>query len=284
MIAFDIKKQLNGPFGKMLLEITASIPAGQLVALYGKSGAGKTSLLRILAGLMRPDQGQIAIDGTIWLDTNKGVYLSPQKRQVGFLFQDYALFPNMTVRENLRFALQKNQDPAIVSDLIELIELGGLKDRKPATLSGGQQQRVALARALVQRPQLLLLDEPLSALDPEMRAKLQDHLLAVHREYGLTMMLVSHDRKEVQRLADEVWVMEAGRVIRQGAPAVVFPESETDLVGVVTGKEVVGGVCKVVVDIGGQRVVVVVDRDRFEGLGVGQRVTGFLRVDFGNNG
>ncbi len=128
------------------------------------------------------------------------------------MFQDYALFPNMTVEENLRFALRPGQDPRVVAELLELVELAALSGRYPATLSGGQKQRTALARALVQRPALLLLDEPLSALDPETRARLQAEVRALHARYGSTTLLVSHDREEVRRLAGRTLVLEKGKV------------------------------------------------------------------------
>ncbi|MCB0847577.1 MAG: ATP-binding cassette domain-containing protein, partial [Bacteroidetes bacterium] len=213
-----LHKRLNAPSGKMDLEVNMAIEKGNLVALYGKSGAGKTSILRMIAGLMRPTQGKITVDNQSWCDTQHNIYLRPQQRSIGFLFQDYALFPNMTVRGNLEFALQKGQDSSIIEELIEVVELGDLQKRKPTTLSGGQQQRVALARALVQKPKLLLLDEPLSALDKEMRVKLQGYLLKVHREYGLTTILVSHDTEEVSRLADQVFWLEEGKIRQTGTP------------------------------------------------------------------
>ncbi len=227
MIELSIRKKLNAASGEMLLKLDWQIEQGKLVTLYGKSGAGKTSTLRILAGLMQPDEGRIVIDGLSWLDTNKGINLRPQKRKVGFVFQDYALFPNMTVRDNLLFALEQGQDQKIVEELIEIVELGALQNRKPMTLSGGQKQRVALARALVQKPRLLMLDEPLSALDLDMRLKLQQYILQVHREYGLTTILISHDIAEILKMSDEVLVLDQGRIIRHGlATEVLIPELE----------------------------------------------------------
>lgn len=206
----------------MTLNIDLTLERGQFVTLYGASGAGKTSTLRMLAGLMKPDKGQIIVNDKPWLDTDKGVNLSPQQRRVGFVFQDYALFPNMTVRKNLEYALIRGQKSDIVNELIDMVELAELQDRKPETLSGGQKQRVALARALVQQPEILLLDEPLSALDSKMRIKLQDYLQRVHRKYGLTTVLVSHDIPEVFKLSDYVYVIENGVITRQGSPAEVF--------------------------------------------------------------
>ncbi|MEL6924078.1 MAG: ATP-binding cassette domain-containing protein [Bacteroidota bacterium] len=222
MLYFQLKKQLNGAKGPMLLEVELELPAGQLLALYGPSGAGKTSLLRMLAGLLSPNEGRIEMNGHCWYDAQRKLNLRPQQRSVGLLFQDYALFPNMTVEGNLQFALPKDQSAKIIEELIGLMELEELRHQRPNKLSGGQRQRVALARALVQRPPLLLLDEPLSALDAAMRKRLQTYLLRVHKEYQLTTILVSHDENEVTALADVVVLLEEGKVLQKGAPATVF--------------------------------------------------------------
>ncbi len=223
MILLDIHKKLSASSGEMSLDLQLKVEKEELITLYGKSGAGKTSTLRILAGLMAPDYGKIVVNDTTWLDTEKKINIPPQKRRVGFLFQDYALFPNMTVKENLKFALQKGQDASIVKELIEIVELGALQDRKPQTLSGGQKQRVALARAMVQRPALLMLDEPLSALDIEMREKLQQYILEVHKEFGLTILLISHDINEILTMSDRIIHLEEGKIISQGHPKDLLP-------------------------------------------------------------
>jgi molybdate transport system ATP-binding protein len=227
MIRFELHKQLTASDGQLQLIVRQTIQQGQFVGLYGVSGAGKTSTLRMLAGLMKPDRGRIEVNGSVWLDTDKRRYIRPQDRKIGFLFQDYALFPNMSVRQNLLFALEKGQDKSIIDELIEMTELGDLRNRKPRTLSGGQQQRVALARALVRRPELLMLDEPLSALDTGMRAKLQDYLLQVHQRYGLTTLLVTHDLNELFKLADRVLVLENGRIVQEGTPFDIFSNTES---------------------------------------------------------
>ncbi len=228
MIAIQVQKKLHSPTGSMTLDIDLSIEKGQLVALYGESGAGKTSLLRILAGLLRPDSGKIDVDGKIWFQsTSKRISLKPQERNLGFVFQDYALFPNMTVLENLEFALGEQND-FDVNYLLELTELGDLKHKKPETLSGGQQQRVALARALAQKPDILLLDEPLSALDDAMRRKLQHYLLKAHKEFGLTTVLVSHNVEEIIKLSDWVIELKQGNIIQQGKPSEVFSTKKID--------------------------------------------------------
>lgn len=226
MIEITIQKKLTAALGEMLLDINTTINKGSLVTLYGKSGVGKTTILRILAGLLYPDSGKILVNGETWLNTTTKINLKPQKRKVGFVFQDYALFPNMNVKENLLFALKKGEDSSIVNHLIEIIELGELQHRKPDTLSGGQKQRVALARALVQKPSILMLDEPLSALDAEIRFKLQQYILKVHKEYNLTTLLISHDISEILRMSDKVLELENGKIIRQGTPNEVFNHKE----------------------------------------------------------
>ncbi|MEO0875106.1 MAG: ATP-binding cassette domain-containing protein [Bacteroidota bacterium] len=224
MMELQVQKRLNSPGGQMLLDVQLKLDQGQIIGLYGKSGAGKTSLLRIIAGLFDPDQAKIAFANQVWEDTQRKIRLRPQERKVGLVFQDYALFPNMTVRQNLEFARQKGQDAQMVDELIQLSELGQLQDQYPTTLSGGQQQRVALARSLVQRPQLLLLDEPLSAVDQEMRQKLRRHLRQLHDRFALTTILISHEWEEIAQLADQVVILDAGKVVQIGSPAEVFEE------------------------------------------------------------
>ena len=222
MIKLDIYKQLQAATGTMRLRLDLNIESGQFITLYGASGVGNTSTLRMLSGLMQPDSGQISVGDEIWFDAEKKINLSPQRRKVGYVFQDYALFPHMTVLENLKFAQAKNQKSSSISDLIELMELGQLQNRKPETLSGGQKQRVALARALVQKPKILLLDEPLAALDSAIRHKLQGYLKKVHQEFALTTLLISHDVGEIVKLADYVFQLEDGKILKQGTPETLF--------------------------------------------------------------
>lgn len=226
MIQIDLHKELQAANGKLYLDVNLSIAQGSFTSLYGKSGVGKTSILRMLAGLMKPDHGTISVANQLWFNSSKGIHLIPQKRKIGYVFQDYALFPNMTVEENLSFAQAKHQEKSLINQLIDMMELGALKTRKPRNLSGGQQQRVALARALVQQPTILLLDEPLSALDQEMRVKLQNYILKAHQELGLTTILVSHNVAEIMKLADQVIQLEDGKVMKQGSPAEVLSHQE----------------------------------------------------------
>ena len=221
---FSLKKKLNGAneAGEMNLDVSCQLARGTFAAIYGPSGAGKTSILRMLAGLLDPDEGFIEIDGEVWLDSQKKLNRKPQHREVGYVFQEYALFPNMSVRRNLEYGLEKGEDKRRVDELIEIIELGNLQHRKPTTLSGGQKQRVALARAVIRKPQLLLMDEPLSALDAGIRVRLQDYLRMIHEAYEMTTLLVSHDLPEIYRLCEEVILLEEGSVIKQGSPGDVF--------------------------------------------------------------
>lgn len=226
MIKLNLHKKLRTGGGEMNLQVETEIKTGSLTTIYGPSGAGKTSVLRMVAGLLTPDHGTIELNGHLWFESTQKINLKPQLRKVGFVFQEYALFPHMTVRENLEFALEKKQVSNVINELIELIELGDLENRKPETLSGGQKQRVALARALVRKPEILMLDEPLSALDQVMRSKLQDYILQIHKEYNLTTLLVSHEMGEVFKMSDEVIVLEEGKIKQQGAPSVLFSNNQ----------------------------------------------------------
>ena len=222
MIRLNLSKRLSGADGEFELVIDQTIEAGSFVALSGKSGSGKTTLLRMLAGLDMPDSGEIVVDGEVWVDRARGINLKPQKRAIGFVFQDYSLFPNMSVRENIAFAAEEKNR---VDDLLAMIELTELADRYPSSLSGGQQQRVALARAVARKPKILLLDEPLSALDKTTRAKLQDEILEIHKRFGITTILVSHDTSEIFKLANRMVELESGRVTRDGTPSELFSSS-----------------------------------------------------------
>ena len=222
MIDFQVRKSLEGPNGLLNLDLNIQIEAGDLVTLYGASGAGKTSALRILAGLMQASSGRIVVDGSIWLDTSNKIDMKPQERQVGFVFQDYALFPHLTALQNLEFASTDGTNKSQIAELVEIMELEKIQNRKPATLSGGQRQRLALARSIVQRPKILLLDEPLAALDITMRLKIQTYLKKVHERYNLTTILVSHDIGEIHKLSNRVYVLEEGQVVKYGTPTEVF--------------------------------------------------------------
>jgi molybdate transport system ATP-binding protein len=222
LLDVHIRHILHTAHGVLPMEVDFSLSLGSILALTGPSGAGKTTLLRQIAGLTMPETGRIVFGKNQWLDTSNGIHISAQHRHIGFVFQDYALFPNMTVTQNLEFALPKNGNATLIGHLLETTGLTELASRKPHQLSGGQQQRVALARALVREPELLLMDEPFAALDPDMRLQLQDLLLKLRRERPFTVVLVTHDMGEIFRLADEVAVMEHGKLTRVGTPSEVY--------------------------------------------------------------
>ncbi len=222
MILIHLKKHLDTAEGALEAHYELSINDGEFLTLFGSSGAGKTTLLRLIAGLEQPNSGKIEVDGEVWFDSERRINLPPQKRSIGFVFQDYALFPTMSVRENLLFAAENAEQRKGVEELIELVELSQLAERRPDTLSGGQKQRVALARALVRHPKILLLDEPLSALDPAMRAKLQNELTRIHSRLGVTTLLVSHDIAETVKLSDRLASVVSGRIERVCPPMEFF--------------------------------------------------------------
>ncbi len=240
MIEVNITKHLDTAEGPLEAHYDLTINDKEFITLFGASGAGKTTLMRLIAGLDKPDSGSIIVDGEIWFDSTQKINLTPQKRSVGFVFQDYALFPTMSVKQNLLFAADTATQRANVDQLIKLVELEALSHRLPATLSGGQKQRVALARALVRHPKILLLDEPLSALDPSMRQKLQDELARVHERLGVTTLLVSHDIAETVKLSDKMASIELGRIVRIAKP-IEFFSSQT-----LSGKlQLIGEVLKI---------------------------------------
>ncbi|WP_031428875.1 ATP-binding cassette domain-containing protein [Flavimarina sp. Hel_I_48] len=222
MIEISLRKALNLAKGASVLEADFNLQPEIAYTLYGASGAGKTSIFRMLSGLMKPDCGRITVNGTIWYDSEEKINLKPQQRNVGFMFQDYALFPNMSVRENLNFALKKGQNKSIIDHLMEIIELNELQHRNPQELSGGQQQRVALARALVNKPELVLLDEPLAALDKTMRLTLQRYITKVQQEFGFTLLLISHDVGEILRVSQQLFELKDGQLQPPREPASFF--------------------------------------------------------------
>jgi molybdate transport system ATP-binding protein len=202
------------------LDADLTIPLGEspVTVLFGPSGSGKTSLLRLLAGLDQPDAGEISVGGRTWHDSARGISLSPQQRRTGFLFQDYALFPHLTVAANVRYAARSER----ADRLIEAFGLAPLAGRRPGAVSGGQQQRVALARALAADPALLLLDEPLSALDAATRTRLRHDLRRMLVESGVPAIVVTHDRMEAVALGDWMAVMVEGRIRQSGPIQSVF--------------------------------------------------------------
>ncbi|MBY0540740.1 MAG: ATP-binding cassette domain-containing protein [Campylobacterales bacterium] len=271
MIKIDINKKLHGANGEMDLNINLEIKEGEFLALTGFSGSGKTTLLRILAGLEEAS-GTINIDNNIWL--NDKFSLAPQKREIGFVFQDYALFPNFSVIDNLLYV---NKDKDLAHYLLKMTELDELKNRFPQTLSGGQKQRISLCRALMNRPKILLMDEPLSSLDSNMRTKLQNEILTLHKEFGTTTIMVSHDSSEIYRLANRMVVLNYGQIISDGTPKEILLKTkgsqkfsfEGELLDIVK----VDVIYVAIVSIGQQLVEVVVSKDEVINLEIGQQVT-----------
>lgn len=239
-----IQKKVTAAAGTLVLQLQLSAQAGERIAILGPSGSGKTTLLKMLAGLVKPDAGHIIFNNQVWFDSNQKINRAPQRRRVGLMFQEYALFPNMTVQQNLKYASQGIHSQMIIDELVETVELGELIHRYPGTLSGGQQQRVALARALAAQPQLLLLDEPLSALDADMRERLQQYILTVQKKYQLTSIWVTHNREEACKIAQQVLRLDNG--VLQEQPLQKMP---IEISGVVRSTQNDGNQQTIVVDL-----------------------------------
>ena len=196
------------------------VERGEFVALLGPSGCGKTTLLRLVAGFESPDAGEVKVGERVVADGS--TWVAPERRRVGMVFQDYALFPHLTVAENVSFGLPRRERRTRVPIVLALVDLCGLGGRYPHELSGGQQQRVALARALAPNPELVLLDEPWSNIDPHLRGAMRDELARILRAVGVTVVLVTHDREEAFSLADRIALMRDGTVVQEGTPEEVY--------------------------------------------------------------
>jgi iron(III) transport system ATP-binding protein len=201
------------------------VEQGEILALLGPSGCGKTTLLRLVAGFEEPDEGTIAIAGE--QVAGNGVWVTPDRRGVGMVFQDYALFPHLTVAENVGFGLARRSRATRVPEVLELVGLAAEEARYPHELSGGQQQRVAVARAIAPQPSIVLLDEPWSNIDPLLRATMRDELAGILRSVGVTVVLVTHEREEAFSLADRIALMHRGRIVQVGQPEQVYYEPAT---------------------------------------------------------
>ena len=253
-------------------DLTLTIPAGSFFALLGPSGCGKTTTLRMVAGLEEPTDGRIVIG------SEDVTYNKPYKRPVNTVFQNYALFPHLDIYENIAFGLRRQGKKDVkgqVDAMLDLVELGGYARRKPSQLSGGQQQRVAVARALINKPEVLLLDEPLGALDLKLRRQMQIELKRIQTDVGITFVHVTHDQEEAMTMADTIAVMNAGRIEQMGAPIELYENPVTTFVanflgqsnlisGAITGKT--GG--DVLLDVHGTRMAMPASRVHSEGDGV----------------
>jgi molybdate transport system ATP-binding protein len=215
------------------LEVEFAVAPGEILALVGPSGSGKSTTLRAIAGLYAPSGGRIACHGSVWLDRDAGISVPPRERRIGMVFQSYALFPHLSAVENVIEALgdvRAEQRQAQAGALLERMHLGGLEDRRPTQLSGGQQQRVAVARALARRPDVLLLDEPFSAVDRVTRRRLRRELGELRRELSMPVILVTHDLDDVVRLADRMCVLNGGTILQTGTVEAVMARPASPLI------------------------------------------------------
>ena len=240
-ISLDFRKTFPGRFtidAKLAIELERSTT----LILYGPSGCGKTTIVRCLAGLEWPEQGRIRFVSQTWLDTDQGVRVRAQDRDIGYMAQDYALFPTYSVAGNIGYGLSglnREERHRRIAEAVDLLQLGGLEQVRPQHLSGGQQQRVALARAVARRPQLLLLDEPLAALDAPTRARLRGELREVLRTLALPAIVVTHDWAEALTLGDRVAVLADGRILQIGTPQEVFSRPANAEIAKIVGVETV---------------------------------------------
>ncbi len=225
MLKVKVKKNFGELPAYGQLNVDFVLEEQSLTAILGPSGSGISTLLIFIAGFRRPGTGHIAFGQKVWVDTHRKIFLPPQYRQVGMVFQDYALFPNMTVKQNLLYALEKGKSKSAVEEMLSVMELKRLSDQYPVFLSGGQQQRLALARALIAKPKILLLDEPLSALDTKNRIHLQNFVRYFKEKHELTVLLVTHNLSEVLKLADRIITLDRGVVIEDSPIDVFFKNS-----------------------------------------------------------
>lgn len=272
MIDIHLKKSFRNGQEQFQLDLDFLLAKGSFTAISGISGAGKTTLLRMIAGLEKPDAGLISVSSQVWYHSEQKVDLKPQLRNVGMVFQEPALFPNMTVLENLQYTSNTNLD-----EIIQLTDIESLKDRNINTLSGGQKQRVALARALAQQPDMLLLDEPLSALDNTTRYALQQTLIKVHKAFNLTILMVTHDQSEILRLADHMLIIANGKISKEGEPVALITDSQLSgkfqFQGDLVGLKPEGVLFIATVLIGNQTIQIVIDQLEADALKIGDKVT-----------
>ncbi|HWO40848.1 MAG TPA: ABC transporter ATP-binding protein [Candidatus Eisenbacteria bacterium] len=224
--------------------MTFSVRRGEIFTLLGPSGCGKTTTLRLVAGLEEPDGGEISIDGKLVASASAGVFMPPEKRHLGMVFQSYAIWPHLSVFENVAFPLRVRHAPAEtvasrVERALDLVGLAGFAERGATQLSGGQQQRVALARALVYEPAILLLDEPLSHLDAKLREQMRVEIRALQRKLGLTILYVTHDQAEAMTLSDQIAVVRGGRFEQIGSPEEVYERPANAFVAEFLGRTVI---------------------------------------------
>ena len=219
MLSVDVEKQL-GDF-ELAISFTSD---GLVTGLFGNSGAGKTSIVNMIAGLTKPDRGRISLDGDVLDDSASGLHVSPHRRRIGYVFQDARLFPHLSVQQNLDYGRRMNgldHDTPAEKHTIDLLDIGHLLDRRPAQLSGGERQRVALGRALLAKPRLMLLDEPLGSLDEDRKAEILPYFIRLRDDASVPMVFVSHDAGEMRRLATNVVILKRGKVVASGGVEVL---------------------------------------------------------------
>jgi molybdate transport system ATP-binding protein len=239
-----LRAELTHSLGEVELDIRLDVRPGSCLALAGPSGSGKTTILRLLAGTLRPDQGRISQGDQIWVDTAAGVWWPPERRRCGYVFQDYALFPHLSAWRNVAYGLRSGPPSARRADALALLERFGLAERagaRPATLSGGERQRVALARALAPKPDVMLLDEPLSALDARTRASAGRELSDTLQSLEVPVVLVTHDFTEAALLGDEIGVLDRGQIVQRGSASALAAAPATPFVADFTGAVVLTG-------------------------------------------
>jgi molybdate transport system ATP-binding protein len=239
-----LRVEARTPLGALDLDLTIEVAPGECLAVAGPSGAGKTSLLRVAAGLLRPEHGLVEAGGETWLDTRRGVDLPPERRRCGYLFQEYALFPHLSAWQNVAYPLRGSDRRERAAALLDRFGMSGLADARPRTLSGGERQRVALARALAREPDVLLLDEPLSALDARTRASAVRELGALLRDADVPAVLVTHDFAEAAALGDRVAIVDAGRLLQEGTPSDLAAAPQSAFVADFTGAVVLTGTAR----------------------------------------
>ena len=276
MITVKLKKKLMAARGPINLDVDLQIPDDGIITLFGPSGAGKTSILRMIAGLTNPEEGRIDINGEAWFDSREGINKFIQHREIGFVSQDQNLFPHMTVRENLRYALKEKKDEQLINELLEMVSMSALSNQRPQALSGGQSQRVALIRAMLRKPKIFLLDEPLSSLDLQLRLKLQDDILELHKRFKVPTIFVTHDLSEIFKMSHQVFFLEEGKIVRSGKPGDIFGDDT------LSGKfKFVGHILEltkedflyiVTIQIGENLTKVVATEDEAKTMNVGDRV------------
>jgi molybdate transport system ATP-binding protein len=239
-----LRVEARTPLGALDLDLRIAVAPGECLAVAGPSGAGKTSLLRVAAGLLRPEHGLVEAGGETWLDTRRGVDLPPERRRCGYLFQEYALFPHLSAWQNVAYPLRGSDRRERAAALLDRFGMSGLADARPRTLSGGERQRVALARAVAREPDVLLLDEPLSALDARTRASAVRELGALLRDADVPAVLVTHDFAEAAALGDRVAIVDAGRLLQEGTPSDLAAAPQSAFVADFTGAVVLTGTAR----------------------------------------